>query len=176
MTTSANGRRGTINWLTIRTAYVVKGWSAKDCAAEFHVDVTTIKKRASKEKWTDERHRNATAGAEVVAEELRDAVVLELREHAKRVERALRLGDALVEKLESALAAVPVGDARALRTVVEQFSRYMDALSRGVNADRLVRGVRDGAPSDAGAADDGKPTMIEFRIVDGPRDEVRHPD
>lgn len=71
--------RAKINWIAIRTAYVVKGWSAEQCSQEFGVDRTTISKRASKEGWTQERHRNTTDATRAVTEDAR-AIVAEARE------------------------------------------------------------------------------------------------
>lgn len=70
-------RKDDKTWLAIRTAYIVKRWSAQKCADEFHIDVTTIKKRASKEGWTKERHfkgHQVRTGSDTAEEETRKAV------------------------------------------------------------------------------------------------------
>jgi hypothetical protein len=67
-------------WMQIQTAYIVKRWSAARCAKEFGVDPTTIRKRASREGWTKERHRNATDASAAAMADLKGVVELEAAE------------------------------------------------------------------------------------------------
>jgi len=153
------------NWLAIRTAYVVHGKTAQECADEFHVDVTTVKKRASKEGWTTERHRNATQGAEVVAGEMRAAVRSQIESHAGRANRALEMADKLADKIESAIENLKPEDLRGVRSVTETFHRFSEALSKGFGSDRLVRGIKDGNASDADVTASGKRKVRRLIMV-----------
>ena len=58
------------NWIAVRTAFVVKRWSYQKCADEFKLDVTTIKKRGSKERWVEQRDLAVTDGKAIVAQDL----------------------------------------------------------------------------------------------------------
>jgi hypothetical protein len=135
------------NWLAVRTAYVVKGLTAQQCADEFGINVTTIKIKASREGWTEERNRIATQGAEVVADEMRAAVQSAMASHSSRATRALELSDKLADKIELAIDSVG-DDTRALRSITETYHRFSEALAKGFASDRLVRAIRDGVASD----------------------------
>ncbi|MDB5092461.1 MAG: hypothetical protein JWO85_562 [Candidatus Eremiobacteraeota bacterium] len=137
------------NWIAIRTAYVVKGYSAQKCATEFSVDVTTIKKRASSEGWTAERHRNTTQGGKVAEDAARDAVA---KANAERQQSDRAFTDslqALVENGKKKLEKIKdPGD------YIMAASRLVAAGQRVVLTRRIVTGTVPGQPSDFVAADD----------------------
>jgi uncharacterized protein YjcR len=137
-----------INWLAVRTAYVVHGYSAQRCADEFGINPTTVKKKASEEGWTTERTRYATDGATVVAEEMRAVVSAHLRGQAARVGRALNLQDAIQEKIGTLIDSVDLTKPGQLRAIVEMNRTSVESLTRLVESDRLVRGITSGKPSD----------------------------
>jgi hypothetical protein len=140
-----------INWLAVRTAYVVHGYTSARCAEEFGIDATTVKKRASKEGWTTERHRNATQGAEVVSDAMRAVVTAHVVGQAARVGRALDLQDAIQEKIRELVDSGDVKTVSQIRSLVEINRTSVEALTRLVDSDRLVRGISVGKPSDAEA-------------------------
>ena len=131
-------RKDDKTWLAIRTAYIVKRWSAQKCADEFHVDVTTIKKRASKEGWARERHRNATAGQSVAEEETRiavrdvaakqqqlaDMMIAWVAGHIKASERDLEQMTT-TSKSDSAKIAAARSRISARRDMVEMVDRFV---------------------------------------------------
>lgn len=132
--------------MQIRTAYVVKGWSADKCGEEFGIHPTTIKTWASKEGWTTERDRNATMATDVVAEDLRKAIEDELALQAERADRINRVGDAIGAKLEMAVSVIADTDLRGLRSITETFSKWAEGQAKGFGSARLVRGL---GPTDA---------------------------
>lgn len=123
-------RKGDKTWLAIRTAFIVKRWSAQKCADEFHVDVTTIKKRASKEGWARERHRNATAGHSVAEEEIRQAVRLEADKRQELLDALALRADSRIKVAETALDKIrnPRSIVSATRDYVEMVDRLMKAI------------------------------------------------
>jgi uncharacterized protein YjcR len=143
----SGGPRG-VNWIAVRTAYVVRGYTSQQCADEFGIDVTTVKKRASKEGWTQERHRNATQGAEVVSEAMKAAVTAHMGGQAARVQRALDLQDAIQAKIGTLIDAIDLTKPAQLRSIVEMNRTSVESLTRLVESDRLVRGITTGKPSD----------------------------
>ena len=99
-----------VNWLAVRTAYVVKGYTAQRCAEEFQVDITTVKKRASKENWTEERHRNTTQGHLVATEDMRAIVADITAGHVAAADNQVRLAEKVTRKLEEFVDQIEVGD------------------------------------------------------------------
>lgn len=152
--------RGKINWIAVRTAYVVKGWTAQKCADEFGIDVTTVKKRASAEGWTQERHHATTNATEATTQEARAIMVaaaLDLRaEHAKALGQ---LNNLLLGASEDVAACKP-GRSRAetRRACLESF-KIVHTLQRS------ALGLVDGQSSVADGEDDGKQRVF-FSAID----------
>jgi hypothetical protein len=141
--------RATANWIAIRTAYVVKGYSAQKCAAEFGINVTTVKLRASKEGWTAERNRNATHGSEVAADAARAAVD---KANAERAQSDRAFTDSLQQLVEQGKAKL--AEIKDPGEFVMAASRLVAAGQRVVLTRRIVTGTVPGQPSDFVAADD----------------------
>ena len=153
-----------VNWLAVRTAYIVKGYTAQRCADEFGVDVTTVKKRASKEKWTDERHRITTQGHLVATEDMRAIVAEVSASHKAAANRQVILAELLAVKLEEAIRSVDGKDVSKLRSLIEAGKSLGEWTERGIISARLSDGLRPGDSSDGrdiGEADLG---VIEFII------------
>lgn len=119
-------------WLAIRTAFVVKRWSASKCAEEFKVDVTTIKKRASKEGWTHERNRNATAGQSVAEDEARQAVALEAERRQQLIDGLSVWVAAKIKACDDILIKItnPRSQISATRDIVEMVDRLVTTFKK----------------------------------------------
>lgn len=119
--------------MAVRTAYVVKRWSAQRCAKEFGIHETTIKTWASKEGWAKERDSIATDGREAATQEIRKTIRLEAD---KRQELIDGLGISAAARIQKAAAAIdrisPVKHPRmyvaATRDLVEMVDRLMKAI------------------------------------------------
>lgn len=140
------------NWIAIRTAYVVTGWSAKKCAAEFKVNVTTIKLRASKENWTAERNPNPTRlGGEAdkaALEAARAAVANAAKERAQT-------DSAIAETLRTLIkdSIDDLGKIEDLGSKIVARNQIMLMGQRFLTVNRIVRGIVPGQPSDTGDLD-----------------------
>lgn len=147
-----------VNWIAIRTAYVVKGWSAQKCADEFSVDPTTIRKRASKEAWTAERHKNTTAAATVATETAR-AIVAEIA--ASATASHLAAADEMLAIARGSLADLK--DITNARTRIAARKDAIEGFERALRSHRLILGLREGQASDSERdSDGGIPEFVEF--------------
>lgn len=139
------------NWIAIRTAYVVKGWSASKCAAEFSTPVDTIKRHASKEKWNAERHRTDTgvnkAAADAAAQEAREAVQKAAAEKAKTDRELVNLQRAAVED------AITIRDSLTGADRLVANSAIVLMVTRAIGTGRTVDGMTHGQPSGTGDLD-----------------------
>ncbi len=120
-------RKDDKTWLAIRTAYIVKRWSAQKCAECFHVDATTIRKRASKEGWTRERHRNATASRSVAEEETRNVVRDESARRQQLMDALIVWAAKQIQDSEADLALIKIPRSRisARRDIMEMVDRFV---------------------------------------------------
>jgi hypothetical protein len=152
-----------INWIALRTAYIVKGWSAQKCADEFGLHPTTVKTRAAREGWAKERDRNmtdATAAATAEAREQVAEMAMVVRErHANLVVRL----HSLLDGIEEDIAVAKPGRSRA-----ETRRAGMDAFEKAVKIGRLALGITEGQSS----VGDGEKTdnRLEITIVEPERD------
>lgn len=144
-------------WMQIRTAYVVRGWSAQKCAEEFNVHATTIKTRAAKEGWTQERDRVATDATGAATDALKGAaaeVLTALRsQHAELVQRMHTILDGIAEDI----AAMKPGRSR-----IEARRAAAEAGKVVLTTSRLVLGMTDGVSSltDPNTEDSGERTIV----------------
>ncbi len=152
---------GKINWIAVRTAYVVKGYSAQKCADEFHIDPTTVKKRASAEGWTKERHRLATHATTVAEDEAREQVAqagAKLREeHAEIVGKVHRFLDGI----DDDLAAIKPGRGR-----IEARKAAAEAAEKVLKTSRLVLGISEGISSASDGEDTGERAVIFEEVAE----------
>jgi hypothetical protein len=148
-------RIGKVNWIALRTAYVVKGWTLEQCAQEFSVNPTTVRTRAAKEGWRAERDRNlanATKAATEQATNLVTTAAIELRsEHAKAVAQLNALLDGSAEDV----ASCKPGRSRA-----ETRRACFESFKIALGLQRTVLGITDGQSSVADAEDDGKVRIV----------------
>lgn len=150
------------NWLAIRTAYVVKGYTAEHCATEFGVHVVTVRRRASKEGWTAERSANATSGEKVAQDEARKVVASAAQSHRAMLAKLDKLVDDSITDIE---AITDLGEKILAR------QRTITMATRIVVTGRIVAGELPGQPSgtgdlDAPAAPDGS-TSVPTGDMDG---------
>lgn len=149
-------------WLQIRTAYVVRGWSAQQCADEFGIDRATISRRASKEGWTQERHRTITEAQQHVTDTMvsatQDALVL----HASIADQIAQAVSKGMDEWES----MPPGRSKA-----ETLRVYAEAADKAIRLGRDVRGIRPGQSSD-GENEGEKGRKIVFATVEEEQQEI----
>ena len=155
-----------VNWLAVRTAYVVKGYTAQRCADEFEIDITTVKKRASKEGWTGERHRNTTQGHQVATEAMLTIVADVAASHVAAAEQQVRLAQAVAIKLDQAIQEADASDIKHLRSIIEAGARLGEWMDKSISASRSSRGLRPGEASEGNAKDSDSFT---YEWVEAPR-------
>lgn len=147
-----DAKRPKHNWLAIRTAYVVKGWTPEHIGKEFGVHITTVKKRASKEGWTAERHRNATSAAEVASEVAAEAArQLALNAGKEKALTDLQIADTLRALINDSITDLKAIDDLGSKIVARNQIMLMG--QRFLTVNRIVRGIVPGQPSDTGELD-----------------------
>ena len=172
--------------LRVRTAFIVKGWSAEKCGEEFNLAVRTVKEWATREGWNAERTRLVSDGQAIVEEELREVVADGIRAHLSITDRvtaaandmlgeADRLRRMLPDAFDEAFQKAEGNAERAkivnsrmntLRGITEIYLRVTQMASDSIRTGRLVRGIQDGQAS-APDASQGPPTKIEYVIPTG---------
>lgn len=148
-----------INWIAVRTAYVVKGWSASKCAEEFNIDPTTIKKRASTEGWTAERHRLSTEATAVATEDIKSGSIAAI--NAVREDHAIlvRRMHTILDGIDEDIAAIKPGRSR-----IEARKAGAETFGTVLKSSRLVLGIRDGDASIALEQSDDAGKVYEIAI------------
>jgi len=118
--------RSKVNWLAIRTAYVVQQWTAERCAKEFGLDPTTIRKRASKEGWTQERHRLNTHAEDVADEAVQKAVNDAARKQQMVLDGLILWSAQFIRDSNNDLGLIknPYSRVRARRDVIEMIGTF----------------------------------------------------
>ena len=90
---------GVLDWNKIRNEYISTNISQRKIAAKYKVSYSTIQQRARKEQWKrarDEQHDEIEA-------KIRQKTAEKIVEHeVGRIEKILKIGDTLVEKIEKA--------------------------------------------------------------------------
>jgi hypothetical protein len=153
-------KRAKVNWLAVRTAYVVKGYTAQKCATEFGVDVTTIRKKASSEGWTAERHANTMQGENVAVDGASEVVAAANAERVQSDRAFSEWLQSLVEGGKEQLAKITDPAENILAR-----NRLVAAGHRIVTMKRTVQGVVPGQPSDFVLADDLPEDEIDNTIT-----------
>lgn len=123
-------RKDDKTWLAIRTAYIVKRWSAQKCADEFHIHVTTIKKRASEEGWTKERHfkgHQVRTGSDTAEEETRTLIRDESARRQQLMDALIVWAAKQIQDSEADLALIKIPRSRisARRDIMEMVDRFV---------------------------------------------------
>ncbi len=136
-----------VNWIAIRTAYVVKGWTAQKCAEEFTVSRPTISARASKEGWLAERNRNLTESTNsVIQSQVREAVQDAIGNHGAL---SGSVSDLVKRVVDAADPREFIG-----RSGREGLKALVDACRAAIQLDREVHGLKVGDASSGQAAAD----------------------
>ena len=86
------------DWQAIKTEYITTDTSYRKLAQKYGVNATNIAKRASKEKWVDERNKNAS---KTLAKTL-NAIG---SKQAERTAKLIGVSDLLLDKVKSLLEA-----------------------------------------------------------------------
>ena len=86
------------NWQAIKTEYITTDTSYRKLAQKYGVNATNIAKRASKEKWVDERKKNAS-------KTLSKTLTAIGNKQADRAAKLFGVSDLLLDKVKSLLEA-----------------------------------------------------------------------
>lgn len=92
------------DWERIRAEYIAGGISLRDLAQKYGVTKSAIGRRASSERWTDERDKTGTK----VRQKTEDLIVSRQSEaYAENADIAERIRMKLLERLEREIDALP---------------------------------------------------------------------
>ena len=106
------------DWLEIRQEYIESGLSMAKLAKKHNVSLSTLKKKAAKEKWTADgrtikRPGSPYAGVELNPERLA-AMDAAVDSEEERLQRYLRMTDAMAKRIEEALEVVDVYNSKSI--------------------------------------------------------------
>ena len=133
------------DWAAIKADYLATGMAYQDLAKKWCVSISTLKKRAAREKWKREHVEIAkSAEPEPLEEELEmepepsegteliqpGMLASELR--ANRMRRMIETTDAMMDRVINAMELIKPGDAYALNTLVRTLKdlREMQGLNK----------------------------------------------
>jgi uncharacterized protein YjcR len=86
------------DWQAIKTEYITTDTSYRKLAQKYGVNATNIAKRASKEKWVDERNKNASKTLSKTLNAIGS-------KQAERTAKLIGVSDLLLDKVKSLLEA-----------------------------------------------------------------------
>ena len=86
------------DWQAIKTEYITTDTSYRKLAQKYGVNATNIAKRASKEKWVDERNKNASKTLSKTLNAIGS-------KQAERTAKLIGVSDLLLDKIKSLLEA-----------------------------------------------------------------------
>ena len=89
------------DWNAIRTEYITTATSYRKLAEKYGVSFCTLRDRAKRENWAEERKTQHDKVVTETAQAITDVVV---KNEVKRVERLLSISDKLIDKIERAVA------------------------------------------------------------------------
>ena len=108
------------NWKKIKAEYIRGGVSYRKLAEKYGVSFSTLRKVASKEKWTDLRNK---AGAK------RDSKIIEsvASQEAKRVDGIQTVADLLLERIKEGVAkGTLIIDSQSIRQITASLKDLRD--------------------------------------------------
>lgn len=112
-------------WLKIRNDYICGLGSMRELAEKYGVKYRTVRERAYKEKWTDEKAKTKQKMAESLSQKTIEKVSERLSEtEADRLAGLLRVADVLTEKL--AKAAMELDKAQQVTKKKHRVSQNME--------------------------------------------------
>lgn len=94
----------TVDWERIRIEYIAGGTSLRKLADKYGVSVSMVKRRATKEKWTDERTKTEP---KVHQETVQKMVRRVAESNAENADIAARIRMKLLRRLEHEIDALP---------------------------------------------------------------------
>ena len=88
------------DWKAIKTEYITTDTSYRKLAQKYGVNATNIAKRASKEKWVEERNKNATKTLSKTLNAIGN-------KQAERTAKLIGVSDLLLDKVKSLIEDTP---------------------------------------------------------------------
>lgn len=101
----------TTNWEEIKREYVSTKISMREIARKYGFSVSTVSERAKKEGWKRTAERVRTVTEQKYVEKLADAKV-------SNADKAMRIIDKLMDKIEESIKVVKPGDVQATKQLV----------------------------------------------------------
>lgn len=101
----------TTNWEEIKREYVSTKISMREIARKYGFSVSTVSERAKKEGWKRTAERVRTVTEQKYVEKLTDAKV-------SNADKAMRIIDKLMDKIEESIKVVKPGDVQATKQLV----------------------------------------------------------
>ena len=99
----ANGEgimKKTVDWIKVKTEYVTTGISQRKLAEKYGISFNTLKDRANREKWNDEKN---IARNKITTDTQRKTIDVIVDKEVDRITRILELTDRLSDKVEQAI-------------------------------------------------------------------------
>lgn len=148
------------DWAAIRAEYIAGGTSYRKLAAKYAVSLSTLRKRAERERWTEMRSQAyAMAGTKSIEQAAEAAATYDSRIYAT--------ADKLLDKVSEAIEAIDGTDTGSMRQIaailrdLQDIKGMRSELMRRETEARIAKLRREAERDERGDAE----TVIEVRMT-----------
>ena len=126
-----------VDWIIIKNEYINGNISYRKLAEKYHIQFSTLRDRAIKEKWHDSR---GTQRNKIVTTTEQKAVEIAVKNEINRIEKMLKIGDTAQEQIQLALSQLnkymtPSGE------IIESILVDVDRLRKLVSALKDIKDI-----------------------------------
>lgn len=134
------------DWIKIKNEYINTSISQRKLAEKYGISVSTLTKRANKEKWQQEKETQCNKIETKVQQKTADKIV---KSEVDRIANILALGDKLSAKIDKAIGQLEtvlvdgeevetgIVDVRGLRSLVQSVKDLKDIVRTDDNGDEI---------------------------------------
>ena len=134
------------DWIKIKNEYINTSISQRKLAEKYGISVSTLTKRANKEKWQQEKETQCNKIETKVQQKTADKIV---KSEVDRIANILALGDKLSAKIDKAIGQLETAivdgeevdtgivDVRGLRSLVQSVKDLKDIVRTDDNGDEI---------------------------------------
>lgn len=115
----------TVDWNTLKAEYIAGGVSYRELAEKHGVSENTLRRRAAKEKWRQERHKSDTKTAQKIIEIVSDENAEKAVTAASLISKA-----AMNFLMKIAEESLKIKEGKLDKDITTKYSEYALALSR----------------------------------------------
>ena len=145
------------DWAAIRAEYIAGGTSYRKLAAKYDVSLSTLRKRAERERWTEMRSQAyAMAGTKSIEQAAEAAATYDSRIYAT--------ADKLLDKVSEAIEAIDGTDTGSMRQIAAILRDLQDIKGLRSDLDRREQEARIAKLRREAEREDEGDRVVEIRL------------